>query len=76
MTQKAKLLTYLQRHGSVTQMEAFSILGICRLSERVREIEQLGWTIAHTRTEVPTRTGKPAHVVRYSIVREPKRVMA
>jgi hypothetical protein len=71
MSQNARLTSYLQRN-SVTQLEAFSALGICRLSERIRELERLGWVIRHDRVQVPTRD-KPAYVTRYTLVAEPQR---
>ena len=71
MNQPALLLTYLQTHTSITQLEAFTALGCCRLSERIRDLEKLGWVIRHERVSVPTRTGKRAWVVAYSILSEP-----
>ena len=65
MTQKAKLLTWLESHDGVTQLEAFNGLGCCRLSERVRELERLGFLISHS----PERTVGGARVVRYRLER-------
>ena len=69
--QNARLLCYLQAGKGVTQLEAFNSLGICRLSERIRELERLGWTIKHESVSVPTRSGKNATVTRYSLLSEP-----
>ena len=66
MTQLARLLNHLEAHGSITQLEAFTAIGACRLSERVRELERLGYIIDHEWITVPTRD-KPAHVVRYTL---------
>lgn len=64
-TQNGKLLAYLERHPEgVTQLEAFTALGICRLSERVREIEALGYLISHE----PEKTAGGARVVRYKLL--------
>lgn len=71
MSQNAKLLSYLQTHSSITTLEAMTHLGVCRLSERVRELEALGWVLRHERVSVPTRDGKRASVVAYSILSEP-----
>lgn len=66
--QLGKLLNYLETHPSgITQLEAFNTLGICRLSERVRELEGLSFVIEH-RAE---RTVGGARVIRYLLVREP-----
>ena len=65
MTQKTKLLTWLESHDGVTQLEAFNGLGCCRLSERGRELERLGFLISHE----PERTTSGARVVRYRLER-------
>lgn len=73
MTQNARLISYLTQHGSITQLEAFNALGICRLSERVRELEALGWIIRHDHVQVPSRHLATGHtyVTRYTLLAEP-----
>ena len=66
MSQNTRLLEYLKR-SDVTQLQAFSELGICRLSERVRELERQGHVIEHKMVEVPTREGT-ARVTRYRLI--------
>jgi Helix-turn-helix domain len=40
-TQNQRLLAYLRKNRKgITTMEAFANLGICRLSERIRELEE------------------------------------
>ena len=63
MTQKAKLLNYLETHNGITQLESFMSLGICRLSERIRELERLGILIDHN----PETTPNGHHVIRYKL---------
>lgn len=72
MSQNAKLLRYLQTHSGLTQLEAFNTLGCCRLSERVRELERLGYVLEH-RAE---KTGGGARVVRYILISEPESLAA
>lgn len=67
MTQNARLLNWLETRGPITQLDAFNALGVCRLSERVREIEKLGYVIEHQRVEVPSREGK-ARVMQYRLI--------
>ena len=64
MTQKAKLLHYLETHDGITTLEAMQYLKCCRLSERVRELERLGYRISHT----PEHTDN-ARVVRYRLLK-------
>ena len=61
--QLARLLTYLQEHDGITQLEAFYALGICRLSERARELEQHNYLISRA----PERTVSGARVIRYRL---------
>ena len=65
MTQKSRLLDYLQTHDGITTLEASDELRICRLSERARELERLGFLIDHE----PERTASGARVIRYRLQR-------
>lgn len=47
MSQKSKLLVYLESHGSITTAEAMENLRIYRISERIRELEHAGCVIEH-----------------------------
>lgn len=76
MSQNARLISYLQSHGSITRLEAVQQLGILNLWCRVAEIERLGWLIEHQRTEVPTREGKSAYVTKYILISEPEQQVA
>ena len=63
--QNAKLLAYLESHDQgISTLEAMEQLRICRLSERVRELEKLGFLIEHERD-----SSLNAHFVRYKLVR-------
>lgn len=65
MTQKQRVLAYLKRHGNLTQMQAFTELGVMRLSQRVAELEADGVKIKHIRAKVWNRFGDPCYVTRY-----------
>ena len=65
MTQNAKLLRYLESHGEgITTLEAMEKLRILRLSQRIIELERLGYLIAHTRE----KTSGGAYVTRYKLL--------
>jgi hypothetical protein len=76
-TQNQRLLAYLRKNRrGITTMEAFQHLGICRLSERIREIDGIWeWDakrkdcdeIRITKTRETTPTG--ATVTRYKLAR-------
>ncbi len=82
-TQNARLLQFLKTHKKgITTLEAFNKLGICRLSERCRELEGKDWRsldrdyygkglkrhyhIKRKRETIKGRHGI-AHVIRYSL---------
>jgi len=69
-TQKAQVLNHMRTQGSITTFIAFDRYSICRLSERIRELERDGYVINHTRID---RGGK--RYTAYSLV-EGKRVEA
>lgn len=65
MTQNAKLLNWLESNDNgISTLEAMEQLRICRLSERVRELEKLGFLIEHERD-----TSLNAHFVRYKLLK-------
>lgn len=68
LTQKQQVLRHMRRHGYITTLIAFDKYDICRLSERVRELERDGYLINHT----PIRRGGK-HYVAYSLVGSRKR---
>jgi hypothetical protein len=45
MTQKEQVLEYMRTSGSITTFIAFEEFSICRLSERIRELERDGHLI-------------------------------
>ena len=49
MSQKSDILTYLEKHGQITPLEALHWFGCFRLSERIRELEAEGVKIKHSR---------------------------
>ena len=66
MNQNARLLSYLEQHGSITRLEAQTELGILNLWQRVRELEKLSVCIRHDpQVEVKDRFGQTCHVTRY-----------
>jgi hypothetical protein len=63
--QLGKLLHHLNTHPEgITQLESFNTLGICRLSERARELEAAGYKV--DRKWEKTQGG--ARVVRYRLI--------
>ena len=67
MTQCADLLNLLQQ-GPVTTLEAITKLGILRASQRVIELEEMGFRIKHEMVERKNRKGKACRVARYTLI--------
>ena len=66
MTQNDAVIKHIEDHGSISQMEAYSELGVCRLSERIREIERAGRAVVRKRVTDKNRYGKTVTYTRYS----------
>ena len=69
MTQKERIIDYLETHGSITPMEAFSELGITKLATKISEmIHQDGMdNINKEYVSGKNRYGEKCHFMRYSI---------
>ena len=65
-TQNQRVLDYMHKHGSITQIEALRDIGVMRLASRVSDLRRLGYDIA-SRTEVKNRYGEKCRIKRYSL---------
>lgn len=66
MTQKERIVQYLDDFGSITTMEAFSDLGITRLASRIHELVRNGMPIKKEMVSSKNRYGEEVHFMRYS----------
>lgn len=66
MTQKERIVQYLDDFGSITTMEAFSDLGITRLASRIHELVRNGMPIKKEMVSSKNRYGEEVHYMRYS----------
>lgn len=66
MTQKERIVQYLDDFGSITTMEAFSDLGITRLASRIHELTRNGLAIKKEMVSSKNRYGEEVHYMRYS----------
>ena len=67
MTQKEKILDYINRFGSISPFEAFRDLGITKLASRISEIIRDGVDIEKTLEKSKNRFGEPVCYMRYSM---------
>lgn len=65
MTQHKAIMDYIEKHGSITPMQAFSDLGITKLATRVSELIQSGQQIKKVPMTVKSRYGGTVRYMRY-----------
>ena len=70
MTQKEEVLEYLNRHGSITSMQAFKHLGITRLAARISDLRKDRVPIGSKSIKVKARNGRVVNVSQYYIVKD------
>ena len=67
MTQCERIIDYINKHGSITTMEAFNDLGITRLASRIHDLRDDGYQIKRETIRGKNRYGEPVHYMRYSL---------
>lgn len=69
-TQNERILDYIARFGSITQLEALQDLGVMRLASRISDLRSEGYPITSTIETVKNRFGEKCHIKRYSMERK------
>ena len=69
-TQNERIIDYINRFGSITQLEALQDLGVMRLASRISDLRSRGVPIVSDIEEVKNRFGEKCHIKRYRIGRE------
>ena len=69
-TQNDRILDYIDRFGSITQLEALQDLGIMRLASRISDLKSLGYPIISEMETVKNRFGEKCSIKRYRLERE------
>lgn len=72
MNQCEKIVSYIQKFGSINSMEAFQNLGITRLSARIYELREEGYQFDETFETLKNRFGKSVSYKRYRFQKEMK----
>lgn len=65
-TQNARILDYLEKHNSITQLDALQ-LGVMRLASRISDLKRKGFDITSTTETVINRYGEKCRIKRYSL---------
>lgn len=64
-SQNERILDYMDKHGSITQIEAMNKLGVMRLASRISDLRRLGYPIESRAEAVKNRYGEKCHIKRY-----------
>lgn len=70
MTQCEKVVAYIDKHGSITTWQAFTDLGITRLSGRIHDLTQKGYDFDRESITTKNRDGESVTYTRYSFKKE------
>lgn len=66
-SQNDRIIDYIKRFGSITQLEALQDLGVMRLASRISDLRRLGYPIISETAVVKNRFGEDCHIKRYRI---------
>lgn len=67
MTQKDLIMKYINDFGTITSYQAFTDLGITRLSARISELEEMGVRFTRAWEKKTNRYGEPVQYIRYGV---------
>lgn len=64
-TQVERVVKYMQKHGSITQLEALTEISVMRLASRIAEIKKFR-TVYDRFVKTKNKYGEPIHYKEYS----------
>ena len=67
MTQCERIVEYMQKHDSITPLEAMRDLGVYRLASRIHDLKRQGRVIHTEQAKVKTRYGNTTTVSKYRL---------
>lgn len=67
MKQTDRILKYIAEHGSITQREALTELGIMRLASRIHDLRDYGYAVERKMETGRNRYDEPTVYARYYI---------
>ena len=70
MTQKERVYKYMQEFGSITQAEAFNVLGVYRLAARISDLRRDGVMIRSQQKSGKNRYGETVYFAEYSLIKD------
>lgn len=67
MTQRAKVLWWLKKYGSITPLDALREFGCMRLASRIAELKEAGFGIETTIETAKNKNGENVRFARYTL---------
>lgn len=68
-TQAQRIVDYMEKHGSITQLEALTECSVMRLASRITDLRRSGYEIESEMVTVQNRFGEKCRVKRYRLVK-------
>ena len=66
-TQCERVLDYMDRFGSITQLDALKDLGVMRLASRISDLKKMGYPVVSKQEAVKNRFEETCYIKRYSL---------
>ena len=66
-SQCERIVEYMQKHGSITQLQAYTDIGCWRLASRISDLKRRGYSIRTETTRVKNRYGESVPIAKYSL---------
>lgn len=63
-----KIIDYMQKHGGITQLDAYLDIGCWRLASRISDLKNRGYAIKREMIKVKNRYGESVPVAKYSLL--------
>ena len=70
ITQCEKIVEYMKKHGSITQLQAYVDIGCVRLPSRIYDLKRKGYGIHREMISVKNRYGEKVPIAKYSLADE------
>lgn len=68
ITQRDRVIDYIQRFGKISSWDAYRDLGVTQLATRISELKARGYVFSKKRINTKTRFGTPTHYDEYYLV--------
>lgn len=68
--QNKRVIAYMEKHGGITQAEAWIHCGVMRLASRISDLRKLGYSFVTDWVEVKNQFGEKCRVKRYRIEKD------